>query len=139
MPELPNVRKAVVTHLRADAAVTQLVPATRIGHRSEAAYPRLRVLRVGGTSDGYYLDQCLIQMDAVGEPDDYSEPMQERLEAITAAAVASVYDGMRNATSSGVRVSSVNVLTNQQSAPDDSTRQLRVFARLLLTAHAVPA
>lgn len=137
MAALPNVRKAILTHLKADTDVTALVPAIRISHQLDAAFPRLRVLRLGGAGDAYYLDRALIQVEAIGEPNDYSDTMQERLEAIIAAAVDSIYSGMRNETSSGVRVSAVNVVTNQQSAPDDTTKQLRVFSRLLVVGHAV--
>jgi hypothetical protein len=141
---LPDVEAAVIAFLATDADVTAARTVTAsplllsgLGWNlgADPVYPFLKVARVGGGADDNYLDRPLIQLDAIGAPNDWSSTSRIALSSLLRTAHGAVFARLRWHTASSVRFSRVDLVTNVQWAPDSAESQMRYFSRLAMVVH----
>lgn len=138
---LPDVVTALRVFLAQDTAVTTartvggVLGSMGRAQGPNVVYPLLRVYRAGGPAEDNYLDRPLVQFEAIGAPNDWSDTTDKVLVNLLRVVQSAVYSRVRNATSNGVRFTAVDTLTQAQWAPDTETNQSRYFTRLALTCH----
>lgn len=138
---LPDVEAALLAFLATDADVTtaRTVGGVKGGLGwnlgSSPAYPFLRVYRAGGPAEDNYLDRPLIQLEAIGAPNDATSATRQALSLLLRTAHGACIARLRWHTSSGVRFSGVQTVTQMQWAPDAETAQSRYFTRLTMAVH----
>ncbi len=133
----PDVELALLGFLAADADTLAALGTGDLGWNlgPNPAYNFLRVTRVGGAAEDAYLDQPLIQIEAIGAPDDQADATRLALSTLCRTAHGAILARAQNETHSGVRFSRVTTVTHMQWAPDPAKHQMRYFSRLLITAH----
>lgn len=142
---LPDTVTALRVFLAADPDVaTARTVNGQLGSMNRAQgpavkYPALKVYRAGGPAADAYLDHPLVQIEAIGAPNDTSDATDRVLVDLLRTVQAAIYRRMRGETTGSVRISAVETITALQWGWDDTTKQNRYFLRLVLTAHAVPA
>ena len=138
---LPDVEAALLAFLAADADVTaaRTVGGVKGGLGwnlgSSPAYPFLRVYRAGGPAVDNYLDLPLIQLEAIGAPNDATSASRQALSLLLRTAHGACLARLRWHTASGVRFSDVDTATHMQWSPDPETAQSKYFTRLTMAAH----
>lgn len=141
---LPDVEAPLLSFLAADADVTAArttAPSvkgsvdTRV--RPGTRWPMLKVYRVGGSAADTYLDRPLVQVEAIGAPNDLTSANEDVVKALLLTAQAAIYLRLRWSTVGGARFSDVETITHMQDGYDDATKQVRYFSRLLLKVHPV--
>lgn len=145
---LPDELAAVLTFLAADVDVTA-ARTTAVGPppvkgsvdfrvRSGTRWPMLKVYRVGGSAADAYLDRPLLQVEAIGAPNDLSSATDDVVRALLRTAQAALHERLRWSTVAGVRFSSIETVTHMQDGYDDLTKQLRWFSRFDISSYPIP-
>lgn len=136
---VPDVELALLGFLAADPDTLTALGDGDLGWNlgPDPAYPFLRVFRAGGGSEDNYLDRPVVQLEAIGAPNDQSDATRLALSNLLRVAHGAIWARARWETRSDVRFSSVETVTNVQWAPDPETNQSRYFSRLSMAVHAV--
>lgn len=135
LPLLPDVEKAVIAYLTADADVAAIT--TNIQDQIAPPYPMLRIARVGGSAERR-LDRPLLFLDAYGAlPDDRPSNEKATLNLLARTAIAALRALADTGTVvDGASLSALSLGTVLQWLPDPVTHQGRYRTEMLINARA---